>query len=315
MRIVRRIGNWPAEARGAVMALGNFDGVHAGHQAVIATAHSIASALGRPCAVMTFNPHPRKYFSPSLPPLALTPFARKAELLAQAGVGWLYVAKFNQQLAETSAEQFVERLLYQGLGVAHVVTGYDFVFGHQRRGNADFLDAKARQLGFGFTRISPVLLQDEGPRCSSTAIREALGAGNMPLARAMLGRPYSIRGRVIHGDKRGRQLGFPTANIRVGAMHLPAFGVYAVQVWGDNAAPLPAVANLGVRPTVDGSKPMLEVHVLSENVGDLYGKKLEIAFIQHLRGEQKFESLDALKAQIAKDVAIARTVWNEGMIA
>jgi riboflavin kinase/FMN adenylyltransferase len=307
MRLFRHYNEVPVEARGAVVAIGNFDGVHRGHQAVIARAAERARALGAGHAVLTFEPHPRSWFRPADEPFRLTPFRTKVRQLEAIGVDHLFVLHFDAELAGKSAEAFVVEVLSEGLDVAHVVVGYDFVFGQGRRGNAALLAELGQLRGFAATTVEPVAAPG-GEVFSSTRIREHLAAGRPDGATRLLGRPWEIEGRVEHGDERGRTLGFPTANLALGEYLRPALGVYAVKagidegrgtVWHDG------VANLGRRPTVGGTRVQLEVH-LFDFAGDLYGRHLRVALIDHLRAERKFDGLPALKAQIAEDGRQAR---------
>lgn len=308
MRITHTLSDWPEDARGAVMALGNFDGMHQGHQAVIAKARALAKAQGRPLAVMTFEPHPRRFFNPDLPILRITPFSDKARLLRAAGVEHLYVARFNRSFSELSADEFIGDVLLRALGVAHVVTGHNFGFGYKRSGDTAYLAEQAERLGYGYTRLE-LVKAEAGKAYSSTAIRHALEAGEVETAAAMLGRAYTMRGHVIHGDKRGRSIGFPTANIRPAPLFLPRYGVYAVRLHVADAC-FDGVANLGMRPTVDGSRRLLEVHAL-DMAQDVYGKEATVEFVKFIRPEMKFSGIDALKAQIAQDVMAARAIHEQ----
>lgn len=305
MKIIHSLPFWPASAHGSVMALGNFDGVHKGHAEVIGRARAIAQAEGKPLSVMTFEPHPRRFFNPALPILRIAPFAEKARRLRELGVDFLYVARFNKAFCSLSAEEFVEAVLLEGLSVSHVVTGHNFAFGHKRSGDSAFLRQKAAERGFSYTEVDAVAAADQAVY-SSTAIRHALAEGEVQAAAAILGRPYAVRGPVIHGDKRGRTIGFPTANIRPAPLFLPKFGVYAVRAVVEGVA-YPAVANLGVRPTVGGEQKRLEVFLIDASL-DLYGKRMEVEFIDFIRGEQKFDGIDALKAQIAADTEAAKQI-------
>ncbi len=308
MRIFRhdRVG---AADRGAVVAIGNFDGVHLGHQAVIGEAGRLARTLGAPHAVLTFEPHPRQVFRPHDPPFRLTPFRVKSRRIEALGVDLLFTLHFDLAFAARSAEDFVETVLLKGLGARHVVVGYDFVFGHQRRGTPALLEERGAALGFGVTVVDPVAA-GSGVRYSSTAIRDHLVAGQPREAAALLGVPWEIEGRVERGDQRGRLIGFPTANLTLDDFLRPAAGVYAVRAcveqegrveWHD------AVANLGRRPTFGGSDLRLEAH-LFDFAGDLYGRHLRVALIEYLRPERKFAGIEDLKAQIARDADEARTV-------
>ena len=291
------------------MAIGNFDGVHLGHQAVIGHAVSRAEALAIPSAVLTFEPHPRMLFKPESEPFRLTPLRPKAHAIEALGIDVMVVLAFDRALSQKSAEDFVEDVLVTGMAVGHVVVGEDFVFGHDRLGTVESLARMGDRLGFTVTALKPVA-GPEGTVYSSTAVREALKAGAPRRAAALLGRAWEIEGRVEHGDARGRQLGFPTANIGLGEYLRPAFGVYAVQAGVDHGAETewhPGVANLGRRPTVAGSVERLEVH-LFDFEGDLYGRHLRVRLIEFLRPEKKFDGLEALRAQIARDCAAARAL-------
>jgi riboflavin kinase/FMN adenylyltransferase len=310
MRIHRDHASLPAAARGASVAIGNFDGVHRGHREVIRVAADHARTLGRPLGVITFEPHPRELLNPQAAPARLTPLRRKAEILRDLGVDHLYVLRFDERLMRVTAADFVTGLLLGELGVAAITTGRDFRFGHKRQGDTGLLAEIAGGRGLPVSAVDPVAA---GARvCSSTAIRTALLDGQIADANAMLGYPYQLEGIVRPGDRRGRTIGFPTANIHPLAPRpmLPGIGVYAVRaglrrdhevVWR------PAVANFGRRPTFDGKSLLLEVHLL-EGGGDLYGERLRVAFLERLRGEEKFAGIDELKAQIAKDCERARAV-------
>ena len=306
MRIFRH-DRVDAAERGAVVALGNFDGVHLGHQRVIGEAGAIARQRGAAHAVLTFEPHPRSVFRPQDPPFRLTPFRMKARRIEALGADLLFTLHFDADFARRSAEAFIDSVLVQGLGACHVVVGYDFVFGHQRRGNPALLAERGRALGFGVGIVDPVEAPG-GAVYSSTRIREHLVSGRPREAAALLGRFWEIDGRVERGDQRGRLIGFPTANIFLQDYLRPAAGVYAVRAAIEEAG-VPrwhdAVANFGTRPTFGGSDLRLEVHVF-DFAGDLYGRHLRVALIEHLRPERKFPGIDALKAQIAEDARQAR---------
>jgi riboflavin kinase / FMN adenylyltransferase len=309
MRHFRHFNPFPGTARGAVMALGKFDGVHRGHQAVIARAGAIAAAEHRRLGVVTFEPHPQSVFRPQDPPFRLTPLRVKAHRLEALGIDLLVTIHFDLDFAQRSPENFVIDVLYKGLGVGHVVTGHDFVFGKARAGDIPLLTKMGEALGFSVSTVGPVTDED-GTIFSATLIREHLVAGRPRAAADLLGRHWEIDGRVEHGDARGRTIGFPTANIPMGDYLRPAPGVYAVRAGIDHAGAVEwhdAVANLGRRPTVDGTDLRFEVHLL-DFAGDLYGKLLRVAFVERIRDERKFAGLDELKAQIARDVAGARAL-------
>jgi riboflavin kinase/FMN adenylyltransferase len=307
MRLFRHYTEVPVEARGAVVALGNFDGIHRGHQAVIAAAARQAQDLGTTHAVLTFEPHPREFFRPDLPPFRLTPLRIKARQFEAMGVDNLFVLHFNAELAKKSAEAFVVEVLSEGLEVAHVVVGYDFVFGQGRRGDAALLGDLARLHGFGVTSL-PAVASDGGEVFSSTRVREHLQAARPLQAGLLLGRPWEIESRVEHGEKRGHDLGYPTANLLLGDYLQAALGIYAVKagidegrgtIWHDG------VASLGYRPTFGGTHVVFEVYLFDWS-GDLYGRHLRVALIEYLRPEKKFDGLDDLRGQIARDCGEAR---------
>jgi riboflavin kinase/FMN adenylyltransferase len=318
MRILRHYSNVAEAARGAVVAVGNFDGIHRGHQAVIAAVREFARSEGRPAAVLTFEPHPRSFFRPGLPPFRLTPFRIKARLIEALGVDALFVLRFDAALSRLTPEAFVEEVLVRGLGVRRVVIGDNFVFGRDRRGDVALLETLGRQAGFEVTRLERVR-GPGGEIYSSTRIRDYLQAGDPTRAALLLGRYWEIEGRVLHGDQRGRTLGFPTANLGLAGYLEPARGVYAVRAGLErehDVAWHAGVANLGVRPTVDGTRLSLEVH-LFDFAEDIYGRHLRVALVDHLRPEIKFAGLDLLKAQIAEDGRRARTIlaserWEHG---
>lgn len=311
MLIVRHPECCPDNARGAVVALGNFDGVHLGHRAVIAETKRIAASLGAPAGVMTFDPHPREFFNPGAPPLRIYPPAVKEQLLQESGAEILYLLQFNVALANLNAEDFIATLLVEQLHVKHVITGADFAFGKGRTGNPQLLADAAARHGFGYKQISAVAVN--GETCSSTRIRALLAEGEVAHAAQLLGRPYSIRSRVQHGKKRGAQLGFPTANLLLDNLFLPSFGVYAVRVTLEDGRIVPGVANLGIRPTVGADAPLLEVHCF-DFAEDLYGTSLDVALVARLRPEHKFDSLDAMKEQIILDARQARQHLSESML-
>jgi len=290
------------DARGATVALGNFDGVHLGHMALLRAAH--AARPDAPLGVLTFEPHPRGYFRPDDPPFRLTLSAERADLLAAQGVDLIYELPFNHAFSHLAADAFFTDVLHQGIGARHLVCGPEFAFGHRRRGSTDFLKSRAEAVGIGVTLV-PLVSDGQGP-ISSTRVRRELQDGYPERAAALLGRPWAIRGEVAHGDKRGRTIGFPTANIALGGHLEPARGVYAVRVRLPDGGERGGVANIGRRPTVStGMESRLEVNVF-DYAGDLYGAELSVSLLAYIREEQKFPGLDALKAQIAADAAEAR---------
>lgn len=301
-------GRVPPAMRGGAVALGNFDGVHRGHQVVIGAAVSAARAAGRPALVATFDPHPSLYFRPETPPFALTTTAQKLDRLRDLGVDAAVVIPFNAELAGLSAEAFTQRWLVERMGVSHVVTGEDFTFGKGRSGSAQTLKALGEALGFTTEAVSPVRADAE--TISSTRIREALTAGDMAEAARLLTRPFAVRAPVIHGAKLGRTIGIPTANQLLGSYQRPRYGVYAVRVHLPDGSVANGVANLGIRPMFDPPKELLETWILDWS-GDLYGAEIEVDLVACLRPELKLDGLDALKAQIAADAEQARRILSE----
>jgi riboflavin kinase/FMN adenylyltransferase len=288
------------------LTIGNFDGVHRGHQAMLARLAAAAGTRGLPATVLTFEPHPREFFAPQSAPTRLTSLREKLELLAAHGVERVHVQRFSAAFAGLPPEAFVERALVAGLRARWVLVGDDFRFGAKRAGDFAFLADAARRHGFDLEAMPTV--SDGGVRVSSSAVRDALARGDLARAHELLGRPYSISGRVVHGEKLGRALGFATANVQLKHNRPPLGGIFAVRVHGIGAAPLQGVASLGVRPTVHAvGKPVLEVH-LFDFTADLYGAHLRVEFLAKLRDEARYPDLDALKAQIARDCAQARDV-------
>ncbi|MGD9919217.1 MAG: bifunctional riboflavin kinase/FAD synthetase [Paenirhodobacter sp.] len=301
---MQKFSHWkdlPEAAKGASVAMGNFDGVHLGHQSVI----DLARGQG-PLGIVTFEPHPREFFAPDAPPFRLMNAEARANRLEKLGVERLYELPFDRDLAAMSAEDFVRQILVEGLGVTHVTVGGDFRFGKGREGGTDTLIALGQKYGFGVT-VAPLLHLD-GTEVSSTAIRKALAEGRPADAAAMLGHLHRIEGAVIHGEKRGRELGYPTANMAVDGLHLPRFGVYAVKLdvlSGPQAGSYIGAASLGVRPMFGENKPNLETYILDFE-GDLYGQHLSVALVDFLRPEMKFSNLDALMDQMGADCAQVR---------
>ncbi len=312
LRLHRDLDRLPPAARGTVAAIGNFDGVHLGHRAVIAAAAEAAARQGAALSVVTFEPHPRRFFQPEAPPFRLASVRRKLELLAECGVAHVFALRFNAALAAHSADAFVDEILLGRLDLAAIVAGWDFAFGRGRGGTSATLVARMAQAGRSAAIVAAAKADDTADGAaiySSTAVRTALAAGDPQRAARLLGRPYAIDGHVRAGAKRGRTIGFPTANLGLGAHVPPAFGVYAVRVEG--AVPgqrIAGVANLGVRPTLGGGlAPQLEAH-LFDFAGNLYGRRLRVAFAAFLRPERKFADFAALKDQIARDAEAARKI-------
>jgi riboflavin kinase/FMN adenylyltransferase len=302
MRIYRTI---PAAADTPVaLTIGNFDGVHLGHQAMLARLIAAARARALPSCVMTFEPHPREFFAPDKAPTRLTSLREKLELLEQAGVERVHICRFNFDFAKTPPEDFIERLLQRGLAARWIQVGDDFRFGARRAGDFVMLKAAEAQCGFEVHAMTSVTV--DGVRVSSTAVRDALAAGDMAGAQHLLGRPYSISGRVVHGDGFGRTLGCPTANVLMKHNRPPLAGIFAVEVHGIDGRAMPGVASLGVRPTVARDpRPCLEAHLFDFD-RDIYGRHLKIEFLHKFRDEEKYADVATLKRQIALDVENAR---------
>jgi riboflavin kinase/FMN adenylyltransferase len=297
----------PPDLRGAVIALGNFDGFHRGHQAVVGRAVARAKAEGRPAIVATFDPHPQRYFRPDTPHFRLTTLDQRARLFAAAGADATLVLEFNAAMAALSPEQFVRDELVGRFGAAAVVTGEDFTFGKARAGTAPMLASIGADHGMAAETVAPVT--DAEGVISSSRIRTALIAGDCDTATRLLTRPFAIEGEVVHGDKRGRELGYPTANMEMGRYLRPRYGIYAVRARLDDGSIVDGVANLGIRPSFDPPKLLLEPFFFDFD-GDLYGRTIEVGLIAYLRGEAKFDSLDALKTQMATDCEEARRLLS-----
>ena len=297
----------PEALRGAVIALGNFDGFHLGHQAVAGEAIKQAKAAGRPAIIATFDPHPVRYFVPHAAAFRLTSLDQRQRLFAAAGADAMLVFDFDATLAGTTAEDFVSKLLVEQLGAAAVVTGEDFTFGKARGGNIGVLREVGAAHGLGCTAMGAV--SDEGGVISSSRIREALQAGDCAEATRLLTRPFAVQGPVIHGDKNGRKLGFPTANIYMSGYVRPAYGVYAVRGKLSDGRILDGAANIGIRPQFDPPKELLEPYFFDFSE-DLYGQTIEVEFHAFIRGEAKYDGMDALMAQISKDCDVAKALLS-----
>jgi riboflavin kinase/FMN adenylyltransferase len=308
MELIRGIHNLRPRHRGCAATIGNFDGVHLGHQAVLGQLSERAAALRLPVTVITFEPQPREYFSPERVPPRLTRLREKVEALCRFGVERVLCLHFDDYLAGLPPEEFVRIILLDGLDVKYLVVGDDFRFGRQRAGNFRLLERLGAARGFPVVNMHSFDI--DGRRVSSTRVREALEAGDLATAESLLGRPYRMSGRVAHGDKRGRTLGFPTANIYLHRSATPVQGVYAVELFGLEGEPVPGVANVGNRPTVDGTRSLLEIHLFDFH-RDIYGCHVQVEFLRKLRPERRFESVEALKQQIEDDVRQART-WFKG---
>ena len=296
-------GGIPDNLKGSIVALGNFDGFHLGHQAVVGRAVQRAFHERRPAIVATFDPHPVTYFKPDVPPFRLTTLDQREQLFAHAGADAMLVFEFNEKLRETSAEEFVSWLLAGKIGAAGVVTGDDFSFGKGRSGNVETLKTLGGYSGIIAETVAPILV--DGVRVSSGKVREALIAGDAAHATHLLSRDFTIEGMVQRGDQRGRDLGYPTANLSLGDYQRPKYGIYAVRVTLDDGSEYPGVASLGVRPTFDPPQELLEAHLFGFD-GDLYGRKVEVALHAYIREEKKFDGIEPLIAHMREDEAKAR---------
>jgi riboflavin kinase / FMN adenylyltransferase len=315
IRVIRHPGLQSHHPRGAVLTIGNFDGLHRGHALLIERVKDLARAAGRPVAVLTFEPHPRSVFVPAAEPFRLTPFRVKERELARLGIDLLFMQHFDLAFAAKSAEDFLSEIIVGAIGASHVVVGWDCTFGKGRRGTPEMLRGAGARCGFDVTVIEPIRGAGEVVY-SSTQIRELLKEGKPRQAATLLGRFWEIDGRVLVGDRRGRTIGFPTVNLGLGEYIRPAFGVYAVRVSGDGAddpfagRTIGGVANIGLRPTVGTPEPRLEAHLFDIDA-DLYGRHLRVALVDFIRPEIKFAGLDGLKAQIAEDARRARELLSQ----
>lgn len=307
MELIRGLHNLRSKHRGCVATIGSFDGVHLGHQAVLGQLAARAAELELPATLVTFEPQPREYFQPEAAPPRLTRLREKLEVLRGYGVQRVLVLPFNGYLAGLTAAEFIQVILLDGLGVKHLVIGDDFRFGKDRAGDFALLQQAGASHGFPVVNMESHHVANQ--RVSSTRIREALCQGDLAMAESLLGRPYGMCGRIAHGDKRGRTIGFPTANIYLHRAVSPVEGVYAVEMSGVNAVPVAGVANVGTRPTVDGSHSLLEVHLFDFD-RDIYGVHVQVSFLKKLRDEQRFESFDELQQQIRLDAMDARAFFN-----
>jgi len=306
MQIIRNLQNLKPHHHGCVATIGNFDGVHLGHQAVLGQLAEKADGLNLPLTVVTFEPQPQEVFRPEQAPSRLTRFREKVQALRRYSVDRVLVLRFNKAFSRQLPDEFIQRLLVDGLGVKYLVIGDDFRFGKDRVGDFDMLKAAGRQYGFEVVNMHTFLL--DGERVSSTGVRTALAAGDLNVAGKLLGRTYRMSGRVAHGDKKGRTIGFPTANIHLHRIETPLRGVFAVELFGIEGEPLPGVANLGTRPTVDGMRTLLEVHLFDFD-NDIYGRHVHVDFLLKLRDERRFDSFAALTTQIMQDVVQARAFF------
>jgi riboflavin kinase/FMN adenylyltransferase len=307
MQLIFGLHNLCPPAQPCVATIGNFDGVHLGHQAVIGQLAEKAAAMGLSTTLITFEPQPAEFFMPDTAPARLTTFREKYVTLKRFAIERILVLPFNQRLANMAAQDFIQRILIDGLQVRHLVVGDDFRFGKGRKGDFGLLQEAGQQSGFQV--VSMPSFRVDGERVSSTAIRTALAAGDFDRAERLLGRHYHMTGKVAHGDKRGRQWGFPTANINMKRKVIPLRGIFAVEVFGLDREPLFGVANLGTRPTVGGMRTLLEVHLFDFDE-QIYGRRINVVFRHKLRDERRFDSFDELKQQIARDVVSAREYFT-----
>ncbi len=303
MELIRGTHNLKPRHRGCVATIGNFDGVHRGHARLLERTRAEAAALGVPAGVITFEPHSKEYFSPDRAPARLTDLRGKVAALRELGVERLLVLRFDRKLASLPAAEFIDRVLVAGLGVRHVVVGHDFAFGQGALGTIADLEEKGREAGFTAEEVPE--LTREGRTVGSTTVRQALADGDLVAAEELLGRPYSLCGRVVHGDRVGADLGFPTANIHTHHKQLPLAGVFVGRVSDGELNGQPAAVNIGHRPTLQGRDVRVEAHLL-DYAGDLYGARVELTFEKHLRPERSFPDLETLKGQIGEDVLRAR---------
>ncbi|BAU57284.1 riboflavin kinase [Halorhodospira halochloris] len=305
MELIRGIHNIRHRHRGAAVTIGNFDGVHRGHQAMIARLREQASRRGCPAYVVTFEPHPAEYLTPHRAPARLTGWREKLRRLGNSGIDGVVVLRFDQHLAGLDAASFATDLLGERLGVSHVLVGDDFRFGCARGGDLNLLLELGKRAGFDVCAMETIEVANE--RVSSTRVRAAIALGDFAAAEQMLGEPYRVSGRVVRGDAMGRRLGWPTANLRLAAARLPLQGIYAARVCGDDLRDWPAAVSVGVRPTVDGRVAVFEVHLIGFE-GDLYGSHLSVEPVKWLRGAKQFADLNALAAQIGRDIQQAEQV-------
>ena len=307
MELIRGIHNLKTRHHGCVATIGNFDGVHRGHQSIIAQVAEKSKELGLPSAVLLFEPQPSEYFATGSVPARIMRFRDKLEGLAKYSVDRVLCVRFNETFRSLSAKKFVDDILLNGMGVRFLVVGDDFHFGSDRRGDFDFLEAQGLEHGFDVVNTKTTKFLSE--RVSSTRIRSALRDSNFELVDNLLGHPFYISGRVVHGDKIGRTIGVPTANVLLGRQRSPLKGVFAVEVSGIADKPLPGMASIGNRPTVGGKDERLEVHLLDFNE-DIYGQNINVSFVKKIREEEKFDGLESLKEAIQNDIAVGKKIFH-----
>lgn len=307
MELIFGLHNLRAAETPCVATIGNFDGVHLGHQAVIGQLAEKAAAMNLPTTLITFEPTPAEFFAQQKAPARLTTFREKYVTLKRFAIDRILVLPFNERLSSMQAEDFISRIVIQGLDVRYLVVGDDFRFGKDRAGNFELLQQSGRENGFAVVSMPSFCV--DGERVSSSGIRSALAEGDFDRAERLLGRHYHMTGKVAHGDKRGRQWGFPTANINMKRKVIPLRGIFAVEVFGLDREPVFGVANLGTRPTVGGMRTLLEVHLFDFN-DEIYGRRINVVFRHKIREEVRFDSFDALKAQIGRDVISAREYFS-----
>jgi riboflavin kinase / FMN adenylyltransferase len=307
MELVRGLHNLRPEHRGCAVTIGNFDGVHLGHQAVLRQLAARAKVLGVPTLVMLFEPQPREFFDAETAPPRLTRLREKLAALRTQPVDRVLCVRFDAHFAAVTAEDFIQRVLLQNLGVRYVVVGQDFRYGNKRRGDIELLKRAGREHGFEVATAATFAV--DGERVSSTRVRTALIQGDLKTAESLLGRPYQMCGRVVHGEKIGRRIGVPTANIRLHRARVPIGGIFVVEMSDADGARLPAVASVGIRPTIGGTEPLLEVHLLDID-RDVYGQYVTVDFLQRLRDERRFASLEEMRPHILRDIDAARQYFS-----
>ena len=307
MELIRGLHNLRPKHRGCAVTIGNFDGIHLGHQAVIRQLAERAKSLSVPAMALLFEPQPREFFAPSAAPARLTRLREKLLALRSQPVDRVLCVRFDARFAAIEPEDFVRRVLVQGLGARFVVVGKDFRYGHRRRGDIRLLEDMGKKNGFEVATAA--MFEVGGTRVSSTGVRTALAEGDLASAAKLLGRPYQMCGRVVHGKKIGRSIGIPTANIRLHRRRAPIEGIFVVEMTNVAGERLPAVASVGVRPTIGGTQPLLEVHLLDTN-RDIYGHYVAVDFLQRLREERRYDSLEELRPQILRDIDAAREYFR-----